>query len=263
MKKYLLVISSYNDYRQQHFETYHSPRNRKYCDYHNFKYIEIADLDEIPINCRQRKIVWQRFFLIKHWIDSGFLKDNDIISQIDADICIVNGGLPFEPPENKSFAYAIDSCNTHCMGAFTFRVTDWTKQMLTNLLNEDRWNKFKDTPFWQMFQEQACWYSLSGITGTFADPNQPGWNTIEHLGWNSTKENDPIYSLDELYTNVEILPVEWNVTDWDKVSPYFRFPTRTRNKEDVIFRHFAGGVSVQWDSSWTKIPLINNKIRRG
>jgi hypothetical protein len=254
--KYLLVISDYNDYRQTHFETYHSPRNKAYCDYHGIEYIEIKNLKDIPEPCQKRKVVWQRFFLIKHWIDIGFLKDGDIISQIDADICIVNCNYSFEPPKDKSFAYAIDSCNTHCMGAFTFRITEWTKQMLNNLLDEARWNKYKDTPFWQTFQEQACWYSLAGIKDIFADPTQIGWNKVEHLGWNSTTKNDPIYSLEELYKNVEILPVEWNVTDWDGYSPYFRFPTKTKNKEDVIFRHFAGGTSVRWDESWTKIELF-------
>jgi hypothetical protein len=256
MKKYLLVISSYNDYRQEHFEKYHSPRNKQYCEHHGFEYIEIKNLNDIPEHCRKRKIVWDRFFLIKHWIDTGFLKDGDIISQIDADICIVNGNYPFEPPQGKSFAYAIDSCNTHCMGAFTFRVTEWTKTMLNNLLDENRWNKFKDTPFWQMFHEQACWYSLAGIKDTFADPKQPGWDNFEHLGWNTTTNNDPIYTLDELYKNVEILPVEWNVTVWNAYNQYFRFPTKTNNMEDVIFRHFAGGLSIRWETQWTNIPLI-------
>jgi hypothetical protein len=252
--KYLLVIAAYNDDRQQHFEMHHSPRNRMYCDYHGFEYIEIKDLKLIPENCKQRSIVWWRFFLIKHWIDVGFLKDGDIISQIDADICIVNGMKSFEPVKGKSFAYAIDSCNTHCMGAFTFRITDWTKQMLRNLLDETRWSKYKELSFWKMFQEQACWYSLAGIKGTFADPLQPGWNTVKNLGWNSTKECEPIYSLEELKENVQILPVEWDVTDWARESPYFRFPTKTLNRQDVIFRHFAGGT--KWNSTWSRIPMF-------
>jgi hypothetical protein len=255
MKKFL-VIACYNDYRQRHFEEYHSPRNKMYCTYHNFEYIEITDIEKIPQNCRQRSMVWWRFFLIKHWIDTGFLKDGDIISQIDADICIVNGEKAFKPAKDKSFVYAIDSCNTHCMGAFSLRITDWSKRMLTNLLDENRYIKYRKTPFWEMFQEQACWYSLAGILGTFAHPGQAGWNTVRHLGWNSTDESDPVYSLEELYANVEILPVEWNVTDWDKRSPYFRFPTKTNREEDVIFRHFAGGQ--KWDSRWAQIPLIKD-----
>lgn len=252
--KYLLCIASYEDDRQRHFEIYHSPRNKEYARLHGFKYIEIRNLNEIPEHCRRRKIVWYRFFLIRYWIEKGVLKEGDIISQIDADVCIVNGKLPLQPSEGKSFAYAIDSCNTHCMGVFSLRINKWTRRMLNHLLDEGRWSKYKDTPFWQMFHEQASWYSLAGIKDTFADPDQPGWNTIENLGWCSTKDNNPIYSLEELKANVEILPVEWNVTDFSKSSKYFRFPTKTDEKTDVIFRHFAGGK--YWGKHWAIIPLI-------
>lgn len=252
--KYLLCIASYKDERQKHFVNYHSPRNKEYCKHHGFEYIEIKDLSYLANDCKQRAIVWWRFFLIQKWIKIGFLKPGDIISQIDADICIVNGKQPLEPSKGKDFAYAIDSCNTHCMGVFSLRVTDWTIKMLDNLLDESRYQKYIKTPFWQMFQEQACWYSLAGIKGTFADPKQPGWNTIKDLGWGSTKENEPIYPVKELKQHVEILPVEWNVTDWAKQSPYFRFPTKTENTDDVIFRHFAG--TKNWKSIWASKPVI-------
>ena len=252
-KKYLLVLASYNDYRQKHFEMLHSPRNQKYCDYHGFEYIEVKDFNFLPASCKQRHVFWYRFFLIRHWINTGFLKEGNVISHLDADVCIVNGSRSFEPSAGKSFAYAIDSCNTHCMGVFSLRITDWSKQMLSNLLSEDRWNKFKGNPFWQTFHDQASWYSLAGIKDTFADPDQPGWNTIEHLGWNSTKKNDPVYSLKELYENVEILPVEWGVTNWNQKNEYFRFPTKTNNRKDVIFRHFAGG---SWHRDWAEVPIM-------
>jgi len=257
MSKYLMCVASYSNQKlQDHFETLHSPRNQEYCDYHGIKYIPITDFSTIPEYCRQRHIYWYRHFLIKHWINEGFFKDGDIVSHIDADVCIVNGSWPFEPPPGKSFTYAMDSCNTHCMGAFSYRITDWTKQMLTNLLDEARYQKFKDLPFWQIFQDQACWYSLAGVKNTFADINQPAWDPKKHLGWNSTTESDPVYSLEELYENVHILPVEWNVTSWNGSSPYYRFPTKTRNRRDVIFRHFGGAT---WERSWAKIPLIFNK----
>ena len=93
--KYFLCIASYEDDRQSHFEKYHSPRNKEYCKIHGFKYIEIKDLKEIPEHCRRRKIVWYRFFLIRYWIEKGFLKEGDIISQIDADIIIINARLAY------------------------------------------------------------------------------------------------------------------------------------------------------------------------
>jgi len=253
--KYLLCIASYPDERQEHFLKYHSPRNKQYCDHHGFVYIEITDLDTIPEECKQRKLVWWRFFLIRYWIEKGELQEGDIISQIDADICIVNGEEPFEPFDTKSFAYAIDSCNTHCMGAFSIRVNDWSKKMLDNLLEEKRYLKYKDTPFWQMFHEQACWYSLAGIKAEFANKKQLGWNLFPDLGWHSTTENEPVYSVEELKSNVEILPVEWNVTDFSGHSPYFRFKTVTTNPKDVVFRHFAGCHT--WDKRWALIPMFS------
>jgi hypothetical protein len=49
------------------------------------------------------------------------------------------------------------------------------------------------------------------------------------------------FTLDELLTNVEILPVEWNVThivEEQGQSPYWINPSERKN---TIFRHFAGG----------------------
>ena len=84
------------------------------------------------------------------------------------------------------------------MGAHTIKISDWSINMLDNLLNEERFQKFKNKPFWKVFCEQASWYSLAGIKDTFGVPNQEGWNNFKDLGWNSTTENDPIYDLNEL-----------------------------------------------------------------
>ena len=252
--KYLLVIATYPDDRQRQFEEQHSPRNKKYCSLHRFKYIEVNSLNWIPEKCQQRHVFWYRWFFIQYLMNNGFLKDGDIIAHLDADICIVNGKLSFVPPKGKSFAYAIDSCNTHCMGAFTIKVNDWSRGMVDNLLNEERWEKFKDTPFWKMFHDQASWYSLAGIKSIFGDPNQLGWDNFPYLGWGSDIENKAVYSIEELIENVEILPVEWNVTTWRKNNVYFRFPTKTEKKEDVIFRHFAS--KVKWEEEWAKIKMI-------
>ena len=53
MKKYLMVIARYKDWRQDFFETYMSPRNKEYCALHNFKYIEIKAL----INCNFDRLI--------------------------------------------------------------------------------------------------------------------------------------------------------------------------------------------------------------
>ncbi len=260
MKKYLMTVALYEDQKlQDHFEKHHMPRGQKYCNYHGIEYIPIIIPNSIPEHCKRRHPYWYRHFLIKYWIDIGFLQDGDVISHIDADICIVNGSWSFEPPPGKSFAYAVDSCNTHCMGAFSFRVTEWSKQLLNNLLDEDRYNKFKGSQFWHIFQDQAAWYSLAGIKSTFADITQPAWRADEDMGWNSTTESNPVYSLEELYVNVEILPVEWNVTSWNGSSPYYRFPTKTGKREDVIFRHFGGAT---WERKWAEVPIVFNKTKK-
>jgi hypothetical protein len=263
MKKYFLVISCYSDWRQEHFLKYHSPRNQAYCNHHGYEYIEITDVNEIYESCKTRvdftpehylrNIVWWRFFLIQHWIKTGFLQKGDIISQIDADALIVDGTIPFEPLEGKSFAYVIDSCNTHCMGVHSLRINEWVIQMLKNLLSEERYQKFKNNPFWKVFAEQASWYSLAGIKDTFADPNQIPWTRIPNLGWQSTTDNEPLYSLEELYEHVEIKPVEWNVTVWNTPNPYFKIPMKSKNREDVRIRHFCGRT---WETDWLEIPLI-------
>jgi hypothetical protein len=248
----LLCIADYMDGRQDHFLKYHSPRNKTYCGYHDFEYIEILDIkNQIPYH---RGIVWDRFFLIRDWILSEKIKEGDIISMIDADICIVNGTQSFEPPEGKSFAYAIDSCNTHCMGAVSIRVSNWSKEMLNYLLSESRYDKFKNNPFWKVFHEQASWYSLAGIDDVFADPKQKSWMDFDHKGWCSTDKNQPVYSIEDLEKNVDILPVEWNVTSWHDTNQFYKIPTTSGKVEDVIFRHFAG--SKKWDSTWSLVKMM-------
>ena len=37
MKKYLMVIARYKDWRQEFFETHMSPRNKEYCDLNNLE----------------------------------------------------------------------------------------------------------------------------------------------------------------------------------------------------------------------------------
>ena len=50
MKKYLMVIARYKDWRQEFFETHMSPKNKEYCELHNFEYIEIKnDVDAIAL----------------------------------------------------------------------------------------------------------------------------------------------------------------------------------------------------------------------
>ena len=89
VKKYLMCVVSYADSKkQEYFETFHSPRNQEYCDYHGFEYLPITDFNTIPNYCKERRIYWYRLFLIRHWITLGRFKTGDIVSHLDADgIC--------------------------------------------------------------------------------------------------------------------------------------------------------------------------------
>jgi len=120
-------------------------------------------------------------------------------------------------------------------------------QMLNNILSEERFEKYKDlktigsmdevSSFWEIFREQASWYSLAGIKRHSWVP----FSLMPHYGWHSLYNEDTAYNLEELYKNVEILDTNWNVThipEEDGDDQFYMLPTR---KDDVIVRHFAGG----------------------
>ena len=70
------------------------------------------------------------------------------------------------------------------------------------------------------------------------------------FGWHSSKDEWTVYSLEELYEHVEVLPTEWNVTELEGESSC-EFLINKTSKEDVIIRHFAGGQ--QWRNEWFKL----------
>ena len=100
--------------------------------------------------------------------------------------------------------------------------------------------------FWHEFREQASWYSLAGIK---RHSWEPFWN-LSNFGWHSSKDTFTLYSLEDLYNNVEILPTIWNVTELEGESNC-QFNINKTNKEDVIIRHFAGGQP--WRKEWFEL----------
>jgi len=248
VKKYLMVIANYPDYRQDFFQTYMSPRNKEYCQIHNYEYLEYIG----PQKDFRNHPTWWKFTIVKDLIDNGTLKDGDVLTHIDADMCIHR--LDIDYPNNKSFTYCIDSGNTHCMGSYSIRVNDWSRNMINLLLDENRYENLKDKitlheyfghydSFWSIFREQASWYSLAGIK---RHSNIPFYN-LAHYGWHSFKDEWTVYSLDELYQHVEILPTCWNVTEMPGESGC-QFNINSVQREDVIVRHFAGGQP--WRKEW-------------
>src|SRR5574343_292810 len=244
MKKYLMVIARYKDWKQDFFETYMSPRNKEYCDIHGYEYIEIKNDTELQLF--RGNPTWWKFTIIRDMIHSGKLKNGDIITHFDADMAVVDLSKDFAT--NKSFTYAIDSGNTHCMGALSIKINDWSIKMIDLILDEERFNKLWNhttvheafghySSFWHEVREQASWYSLAGIK---RHSWEPFWN-LPNYGWHSDKNEYTIFSLEDLYENVDIIPTIWNVTEMEgEYNCQFNI-NKTQNREDVIIRHFAGG----------------------
>lgn len=241
MKKYLMVIANYPDQRQDFFKTHFSPRNKQYCEMHGYEYLEYLG----PYKPFRDHPTWWKFTIVRDLMNDGTLKDGDTLTHIDADMSIHR--LDLEYPSHKSFTYCIDSGNTHCMGNYSIRVNDWSRKMFDLLLDEDRYQNLKDKitlheyfghsdSFWSIFREQASWYSLAGIK---RHSNIPFYN-LAHYGWHSDKDDWTVYSLDELYEHVEVLPTCWNVTEMPGESGC-TFNINPVERKDVVIRHFAGG----------------------
>lgn len=236
-----MVIANYPDQRQEFFKTYFSPRNEEYCTIHGYEYLEYLG----PYKPFRDHPTWWKFTIVRDLLNDGTLKEGDTLTHIDADMCIHR--LDLEYPSHKSFTYCIDSGNTHCMGNYSIKVNEWSRNMFDLLLDDTRYDNLKDKitiheyfghsdSFWSIFREQASWYSLAGIK---RHSNIPFYN-LAHYGWHSDKDEWAIYSLEELYKNVQVLPTCWNVTEMPGESGCV-FNINQVEKKDVVIRHFAGG----------------------
>ena len=244
MKKVLFVMVEYPDWRQQFFEKYMSPKNKAYAEKHGFEYIEMRKLPREPDGTFYRSNpTWLKHKVVHDWIQEGFLEDGDIVSHIDADICIFNDTESFEPAPGKSFGYAIDSCNSHCMGAYTIRVNDWSREMLRHMLDDEFYGRMKNDHHWKSFREQAAWYTM---TGTIYHSWVP-FSDMPNYGFHSSPTRELKYTLEELEENVQVFPTEWNVTHiaGEGFNDYFMIPTV---RQKTVFRHFAGGQ--RWQSEY-------------
>lgn len=254
MKKILFVIAKYNDYRQQIFDEIISPRNKEYCDKHGFKYVVIGN--ENPLNLYRGNPTWWKFTIVKDLLENNKLNDGDILAHIDADMYFVNTDYSLEP--GKSFSYCIDSGNTHCMGWYSIKVNDWSRNLINNILSEERFNKLNNkiniherfktaSSFWHEFREQASWYSLAGIK---RHSDKSFWE-YPNNGFYSELNEDVVYSLQELNEHVSIFPTGFNVTEWEGESSC-QFNINKVSREDVIIRHLAGGQD--WNNIKKWIP---------
>jgi hypothetical protein len=252
MKKILFVIARYNDHRQKIFDDIISPRNKLYCEKHGYKYIEIKN--DVNINKVRNHHTWWKFTILQDLIKSNRVIDGDFIIHMDADMYIVDIEKDLSTP--KSFSYSIDSGNTHCMGWYSIKVNDWSKNLIDNILSEERYFKLNDkisihdrfkthSSFWNEFREQASWYSLAGIK---RHSDEPFWN-YSNNGFHSEKNEDVLYTLEELNDNVHIFPTEYNVTEWIGESSC-DFNINKVDKNLVVLRHFAGGQNWNNIKNW-------------
>ena len=239
MKSVLVCFAAYSGDKKSFFEKYTQPRFEKYAAYHGWETKIVKDYSVYKLN-RQHP-TWMSWIIINDMLENGELQDGDNVMSIDADICVFDVSKPFI--SNKSFSYAIDSCNTHCMGAYTIKINSWTRKMISSMLNTELYERLKDTDIWKMWNDQAAWYTLAGITRHSWVP----FNKLENFGWHSNVTNDTLLTIEELNKHVEILPVEWNVTHvaGEGFNEYFINPS---HRKDTIFRHFAGGPA--WDKTY-------------
>ena len=118
MNKYFLVIARYEGEKQEIFDNYISPINQRYCDKHGFDYVVIGN--ETSLDLVRDNPTWWKFTIVQDWIKTGKVKQGDVVTHFDADMVIVKDDKPYQT--DKSFSYAIDNGNTHCMGNYTITV---------------------------------------------------------------------------------------------------------------------------------------------
>lgn len=244
MKKILFVVAIYNDIRQEWFNVKVSPRNKQFAEKHNYKYVEIKDIKQLP-KFREHPS-WYKYFIINELINNNRVSDGDIVTYIDADQYFVSIENDLAPKE-KSMSLAIDSGNTFCYSWNSLKINDWTKTHVKNILDEDLYQRqmatytehpaFPNEPktsFFQTHHEQASWYTLAGIKRHSWIP----FTKLPNNGYHSAKTQDTVYTLEELNEHVELWPTTWNTTlDFDSTD---RFNINKVPDKDVIIRHFAG-----------------------
>lgn len=261
-KNYLLGIASYKDrFKQDFFENVTSKTFKEYCKIHNFEYIEITE-ELKPI---RGGLHWVKTFKVEEVLNKN-LNEGDGLVIIDADALIIDKEKNFLPPNNKSFAYSIDTGNTHCFGFLSMIKNDWTVNLFKLLHDQDRYDSLIDeisyhegkktySSHWREFNEQASWYSLAGIK---RHSNVPFWD-LPNNGWHSNVNEWTVYSLDELIKNVHIFPSTYNVTELPGESSCQYYINKVKYK-DVVIRHFAGGQ--KWREIWLEPNSLYFKFQK-
>lgn len=250
MAKYLLTIAKFNDVRQLIFDQFISPRNKEFCEVQGYEYIEVKDI--VPY---RNSGTWQKLLNVKKLLDEGKVKDGDHLTVIDADMCIMDARFPLW--SEKPFTYAIDSCNTHCMGYYSIKVCDWSRRLIDNILNEENYQNHGNTDFWKMWAEQSSFYFITGIQRHSDIP----FTELENCGFGLFNRPETVYTPQELLENIEIRDVHYNVTyvvsemdsQLNNTPEADRFYINPNEFDKTIIRHFAGGQP--WNHYYFSLPL--------
>ena len=257
MKKLLFVISDYSDYRKKIFDDIISPRNKEFCNLHNYKYVEINDSTKLP-NFRNHPS-WLKYYIIRNLVNENKLTNDDIITYIDADQYFVS--IENDLCGEKSISLSIDSGNTFCHSWNSLRINDWSKKHINNMLDDDLYNReinnytkhpafpnHSPSSFFASHMEQAAFYALCGIK---RHSFESFWD-LPNTGYHSDITKNTIYSIDEIDQNIQLFPTEYNVTEWVGESTCEFNINKLTDKNVVKIRHFAGGQS--WDNikNWIK-----------
>ena len=185
--------------------------------------------------------IWQKFLYVKSMLDEGRVKDVDKITVLDADMVFAK--YDHEYITEKSFSYAIDNGNTHCLGNYTITIDDWSRRLIELILCPERYKQNKTKEIWTRWAEQASWYSLCAII----DHSWTPFFELPHNGWHSNDSLEPVFNLEELASHVEIRGPEWNTTlleeeaDSSVSESLMKYNIVKSKKEDTIIRHFGGG----------------------
>lgn len=236
----MVCYASYSGEKKDFFDTLTENNFKEYCNRNGFEFYMVKDKTKHSID---RHPTWMSWQIIDDLLKSGDLVEGDKVFSLDADTCIVD--MNADLSSSKSFSYAIDSCNTHCMGFYSIKIDDWSKQLIKNVLDESMYQKLKNTPIWSMWNDQASIYELFGIKRHSWIP----FTSLDNFGWHSSVSPDTKYTIEELKEHVDILPTEYNVTfvAGEGFNEYFVIPTPGK---DTIIRHFAG--SPKWDANYFK-----------
>lgn len=241
--KYLFCIARYKDDRQKIFDRVFSPRNQEFCDKHGYKYVVIDNNQDLPPYRNHPS--WYKMWVIRQLLNDGKLADGDTVTWMDADILYVKNDVPFE--SDKSLTISIDSGNSHCFGMGSLKMNDWSRNFIENITDDNRYNRLINkiskhdyfgthSSFLAEFYEQAMYYYLCGIKRH----SQISFFELDNYGWHTDVSNETVYTLDELYKNVQILGPEFNCTVWEGESDT-TFNINKVDKDKVVLRHFAGG----------------------